>query len=498
MRLHTSASTRWSVIALVLLGLSGCSGSDKEPDRTTTDISTSGNNSGTDSSGGTTAGNNSAGDTSAGNTSAGDTTIGSTSSGEFVLQSVAPLNLVEGSVDGVNIPIVLDRTNGHNKNVTVTIAGASDEDERFVTFNTDSAQLNGSETNGSINLNLAIDDLPIMTQQRTYFVDASDGTDTARIPVEINISPINAPDVYLLIGQSNMVGFSGDGTKLVGPNGPDEPHPRIFQLNATKNNQFEVFTNETAFKSRSSNIIEANPIVRAEDPLHIPVDPNNTSGKTLSYIGLGLSFAKEALKNTENNIVLVPAAWSGSAFCFNDDGPNGQWNAQETDNPNFGNTWLFDRAVTRTNIALAETGGVLRGILWHQGESDSNSRCAGEYLANLERLAKELRLQINPDRRGVGLRQPDANLPFVLGTMSRGADENGDLSNFWPDKQLIDDAHRILPSKIRHAALTISDDLTPANGYPCGNENCIHYGPAALREMGRRYYEALQRAVANP
>jgi len=436
--------------------------------------------------------------TSAGGTAAGGTSTGGTSSGEFVLQSVAPLNLAEGSGNGVDIPIILDRKNGHNKNVAVSIKGVTDADERLVTFNTDLAQLNGTVTTGTINLNLAIDNVPISTQQRTFNIDATDGTNTTQIQVQVNISPVDAPDVYLLIGQSNMVGFSGDGTKLAGANGPDEPHPRIFQLNATKNDQFGVFTNEAAFKSISSNVIESNRIVRAEDPLHIPLDPSNTSGKTLSYIGLGLSFAKEALKNTEKNIVLVPAAWSGSAFCENDDGPIGQWNAHESSNPNLGNTWLFDRAVTRANLALAETGGVLRGILWHQGESDANNRCAGEYLANLESLAKELRLQINPDRRGVGLRQPDANLPFVLGTMSRGIDENGDLSNFWTEKQLIDDAHRILPSKINHAALTISDDLTPANGFPCGNDNCIHYGPAALREMGRRYYEALLRAVANP
>ncbi len=468
MRLRTSKTARWSAIVILLLGLSACSGSDDEPPRT------------------------------GGATTAGGTTSGGVSAGDFVLQTVAPLVLEEGSPNGVNIPIAVSRSNGHSKTISVSIEGARDEDERSITFNTNSAQLSSTQSTGTINLSLAIDDLPILAQQRTFHVDASDGTETARIPVEINISPVDAPDVYLLIGQSNMVGFSGDGTKLAGPNGPDEPHPRILQLNATKNDQFGVFTSEADFTSVSSNVIDANRIVQAEDPLHIPLDPNNTSGKTLSYIGMGLSFAKAALNNTANNIVLVPAAWSGSAFCSNADGPNGQWNAQETDDPNLGNTWLFDRAVARTNLALAETGGVLRGILWHQGESDANDRCAGQYLANLERLAQELRVQINPDRRGVELRTGGANIPFVLGTMSQGIDENGDLSDFWPAKQLIDDAHRILPSRINHAALTISDDLTPVNGYPCGNENCIHYGPAALREMGRRYYDALLRAAANP
>jgi len=451
----------WLIIGLVVLGLSSGSGTDDEPPRT-------------------------------------GATTGDVSAGEFVLKSIAPLNLEEGLANGVNIPIVINRNNGHNKTVTVTIEGVSNVDERLVTFNTSLAQLSGTQTTGTINLRLAIDDLPITAQQRKFYVDASDGANTARMLVEVNISPVDAPEVYLLIGQSNMVGFSGDGTKLASPGGPDEPHPRILQLNATKNDQYGIFTNEAAFKSVSSNVINANRIVQAEDPLHVPLDPNNTSGKNLSYIGMGLSFAKEALNNTENNIVLVPAAWSGSSFCLNADGPNGQWNALEPNDPDLGNTWLFDRAVARTNLALAETGGILRGILWHQGESDANDRCASQYLANLERLAQELRLQINPDRRGPESRRGDANIPFVLGTMSRGIDDNGDLSIYWPAKQLIDNAHRMLPSKIKHAALTISDDLTPANGFPCGNESCIHYGPASLREMGRRYYDALLRAVANP
>jgi len=82
--------------------------------------------------------------------------------------------------------------------------------------------------------------------------------------------------------------------------------------------------------------------------------------------------------------------------------------------------------------------------------------------------------------------------------MSRGIDPRGDFSEFFPEKQMIDDAHKTLPSVIAHAAITSSDDLTPDNGFPCGNTNCIHYGAAALREMGKRYYAALQRAVVNP
>lgn len=457
MSLRMSIPTHWLAISLILLGLSACS-SDEEPFLTIS---------------------------------------GGTSSGKFVIESVPQVSLQEGAPASVTIPIKLDRKSGHIKTVMLGFESDIDGDDINIAANIVPEQLNNTESISEVNLLLPIDALPITSQQKTFYITANDGTDTARFPVQIDITPVDAPDVYLLLGQSNMVGFSGDGTKLAGIGGPDEPNPRIMQLNVTKNDQYEVFTNEAAFTSLTSNIIESNRIVQAEDPLHVPVDPSNNSSKNLSYIGLGLSFAKAALPNTEKNIVLVPAAWSGSSFCANQDAPIGQWNAQETDDPNFGNTWLFDRAVERANLALAETGGILRGLLWHQGESDANFRCADQYLSNLEQLAQELRVQINQDRRGPQLRQVDANIPFVLSTMSRGIDERADLSEFWPAKQKIDDAHRTLPSKIAHAALTISDDLTPDNGYPCGNSDCIHYGAEALREMGRRYYDALRRATAN-
>jgi len=447
---------------LVMIGLAGCSGS--------------GDNGGT----------------------TGGTTGGSTSTGVFTLQDVSPLNLEEGNPAGANIPIVLNRLDGHNKPITISLSGANDVDNRLITVGLFPEQLASGENYASINVRLAIDDLPIMPQQRTFHIDASDGTDSARTSVLINVQPVNAPDVYLLAGQSNMVGFSGDGTKLANAGGPDEPHPRIYQLNVTKNDQQTVFTKQADFVSEENNAITAARIVQAQDPLHVSLDPSNSSNKNFSYIGMGISFAKAAIENTTQNIILVPAAWSGSAFCTNDQGPIGQWNAQSSPDANLGNTWLFDRAVTRTNLALAETGGILRGILWHQGESDSNNRCAGAYEANLERLAQQLRLQIDVDRRGGDLRRPDANIPFIVGTMSKGIDERGDLSDFWFDKQLVDNAHRNLPNKVRHAATSTHDDLIPSNGYPCGNTTCIHYGAAALREMGRRYYDGLQRAVANP
>ena len=82
--------------------------------------------------------------------------------------------------------------------------------------------------------------------------------------------------------------------------------------------------------------------------------------------------------------------------------------------------------------------------------------------------------------------------------MSRGIDERGDLSTFPLSKQLVDMAHRNLPGRVAFTGLSNHDDLTPANGYPCGNTTCVHFGAAALREMGSRYYDALTSAATRP
>ncbi len=404
------------------------------------------------------------------------------------------LVLVEGSAAGLIIPLELSRQNDHVTPVQLNIAGVSSTDEAFLTSNFSQLSLIPNSDNSQLVLSLAIADLPILAQQRQFRLSASDGMTSHEITLSISIVPVNAPDVYLLVGQSNMVGFSEDGTRRASAGEPDEPNPRIRQLNVSENDQFDIFLEQADFTSPNVNA-DTPRITTAEDPLHVPLDPDSSNGKALDYIGLGLSFAKAALPNTSREIVLVPAAWSGSAFCANDIGPPGQWNAQTSFDAALGNTWLFDRAVTRANMALQESGGILRGILWHQGESDSNDTCAQSYAANLEQLVQQLRVSISADARGAALRSADSNIPFITGTMSLGIDSRDDLSQFSAAKQIIDNAHRNLPNVTAFSALSNHDDLVPANGYPCGNTSCIHFGAEALREMGSRYYAALLRAA---
>ena len=414
---------------------------------------------------------------------------------DFVVRSsgIDPV-LIEGDADGLSVPLSLVRGDGAgDAPVRLTLEGRTAADVADVTHDFDVDTLDGDGDTARLTLRLAIGDASIPAHTRRFTVVASDGARTTRTAIDVDVEPVDAPDVYLLIGQSNMVGSSGDGTRDAAPGGPDVPDERVLQLNVEVNDGVEKFATASAFTSPEVNIV-GEPIGVAEDPLHVPRD-DTSSGKSSQYIGLGLTFGKRAADDTTRRVVLVPAAWSGSAFCDNEDDPLGQWNPDPDTAPALGNTLLFDRALLRANIALAESGGILRGILWHQGESDANLPCAALYASNLQRLAAALRTRIDPDLRGPALRAPDAPIPFVVGTMSRGVDENGDYADYAEAKQIIDDAHRDVASTIPHSAVSVHDDLVPANGYPCGYGDCIHFGARALREMGVRYHEALGRAL---
>ena len=415
--------------------------------------------------------------------------------GDFEIRSSQPsLVLLEGDPEGLRIPLSLTRNNGHDRAVELTLQGSSAEDVAFITASFSRLTLVPSEDESEAILKLSISATPIRQQQREFTITASDGIHVDIMPLSVSVQPTLAPDVYLLAGQSNMIGFSGDGTRQSFAGGLDEPDPRILQLNVSRNNSSSAFQSVFDYTSATANLI-APEFVTALDPLHVPRTSSETDGKEdEAYIGLGLSFAKRALQDTSANIILVPAAWSGSSFCQSDFGPEGNWMPQESLNPALGNTLLFDRAVTRANLAIERSGGILRGILWHQGESDSTEDCAALYADNLQQLAQQLRTRIIPTGHP-DLQRVESDVPFVVGTMSRGIDERDDLSSFNPAKQQIDDVHRNVPNLIGTAAVSNHDDLVPANGFPCGNTSCIHFGPDALREMGRRYYDALRSTV---
>lgn len=414
--------------------------------------------------------------------------------GNFVLDlPTAAVTLTEGEAP-VSVRIAIDRSSTHDGQVQLTVDDTAGDADGLA-FSFENSILDAGQNETTLSVSMPIAARPRQPGSRTLSIIARDGSgnasQTSQVPVEF--APTNRPDIYLLAGQSNMLGSSDEDARLAGAGQPDAPDARIFQLDVTINDQMR-FPTQAAFTDIARIAPTDQRIVTALDPLHDIYDrgKNTKSGTT---IGLGLSFAKAALSDTTANIVLVPTAWSDTGFCTRDSNrfEGMGWFGTAPDSDEFAGTLLHDRAVARANLAIAETGGILRGILWHQGEADSDDLvCGNAYADNLAAMVASLRSSIAPDARGAAARGADADIPFIVGTMSKGADGRAPaLAPFGEAKALVDSAHRNVAQLVSLSSVVDADDLVPSNGYPCGQGSCIHFGPEALRELGARYYERL-------
>ena len=411
----------------------------------------------------------------------------------LVTLTVSPVRhqLREGDENELVLTVEVRRPTDSELSVDLRLRVDAAEDLDNLDFRFDQSTLSAAVSTTQLRVKLNVGSAPIKFHERRFVLVAQLGATVKETRITFDVIPVTAPDVYLLIGQSNMEGSSEFWAKNSEAGGPDEREVRIKQLNVRQNSH-EIFSQRWQYSDESSNV--STPlIITAEDPLHEPRQPGQHS-KGGTFVGLGLSFAKAALVHTTQEIVLVPAAWSATGFCASEFGDLG-WNASVTNNPALGGTLLVDRALTRLNMTLRTTGGVFRGILWHQGEADSNdAACAYSYKNNLLQLVNRLRSEALVDKRGIAARGVTATIPLVVGTLSRGVDERADFSFFGELKDVIDSAHRSISDYIPHSGFVNNDDLIPP-AYPCGAGSCIHFGAAAYREMGQRYYRALRGVV---
>ena len=233
--------------------------------------------------------------------------------------------------------------------------------------------------------------------------------------------------LFLLVGQSNMAGRGtvSEADRL--------PHPRVLMLN------------------------QQNEWVPAVDPLHF--DKPKVAGT-----GLGKTFAQEVVKTCpEITVGLIPCAVGGS--------PISAWEPGAYYKPTDSHPW--DDAIERAHIAMKE--GVLKGVLWHQGESDSSAALAPLYEQKLHDLIARFRKELNA---------PD--VPFVVGQLGKFPERP------WSEfKQQVDAAHRTLPEKVDNTAFVSAEGLTHKG-------DNVHFDSASYRELGRRYAEAYLKMTEKP
>jgi hypothetical protein len=219
--------------------------------------------------------------------------------------------------------------------------------------------------------------------------------------------------VFILAGQSNMAGRG-----LVEPQ-DTIPDRRIFTINKTGE------------------------IIIAKEPLHF-YEP------TLTGLDCGLSFAKALIRQIPDSIsvLLIPCAVGGSSI----------------------SQWLND--ITYREVKLlsnfrekAATGmhyGQIKGILWHQGESDTSPVDIPLYRNRITQLFGEFRRITNNDQ-----------LPVLIGELGSYSESN----ELW---QGINEQIRAYASSDPYSRIINTSDLKEKG-------DRIHFNSEGQRIMGERF-----------
>jgi len=245
------------------------------------------------------------------------------------------------------------------------------------------------------------------------------GVATAQEPRPIRLPSKENFHLFLLVGQSNMAGRGKVEEE------DRKPHPRVLML--TKDNRW----------------------VPAVDPMHF-------DKPAIVGVGVGRTFGIQiAQADPQVTVGLIPCAVGGS--------PIASWEPGSYYNPT--KSHPYDDAMRRAKFALKS--GTLKGILWHQGESDSRPGKAEVYEEKLHALIARLRKELHAPE-----------VPFLAGQMGQFPERP------WSDaKKLVDAAHRNLPKKVPHTAFVNSDGLGHKG-------DRVHFDSQSYRELGRRYAAA--------
>jgi hypothetical protein len=219
--------------------------------------------------------------------------------------------------------------------------------------------------------------------------------------------------VFIMTGQSNMAGRG-----IVEPE-DTIPDKRILSIN--KDEQ----------------------IVIAKEPLHF-YESERTG------LDCGLSFAKTLLKKIPDSvsILIIPTAVGGSSIS--------QWLGDSV----YRDVKLFSNFLSR--VEIAKQNGIIKGILWHQGESDANEKDIPLYKQRLHLLFSKFRSAIGNNE-----------LPVLLG-------ELGSFSENPVNFNLINKAIHDYAAEDRNSRVISSKDLKDKGDH-------LHFNSKGQRTMGKRF-----------
>jgi Carbohydrate esterase, sialic acid-specific acetylesterase len=222
--------------------------------------------------------------------------------------------------------------------------------------------------------------------------------------------------VFIMAGQSNMAG-----------RGMVEPQ-------------------DTISNKRILSINKAGEIIIAKEPLHF-YEPERTG------LDCGMSFAKTLLKKIPDNITLmmIPTAVGGSSVR--------QWLGDSL----YRNVKLFSNF--KAKAELGKQYGTIKGILWHQGESDANDKDIPLHEQRITELFSRFRAVAGNNE-----------LPVLIG-------ELGTFSVNKPDFLLLNKALHNYSAKDKNSFVISTKDLKDKG-------DSLHFNSKGQRTMGKRFANA--------
>jgi len=236
--------------------------------------------------------------------------------------------------------------------------------------------------------------------------------------IEVMSTRINKENVWVFImaGQSNMAG-----------RGIVEPE-------------------DTVSDKRILSIDKDGQRIIAKEPLHF-YEPERTG------LDCGLSFAKTLIKKIPDgiSILIIPTAIGGSSIR--------QWLGDSV----YRNVKLFSNFLAK--VEIAKQNGIIKGILWHQGESDANEK-------DIPLHKQRLGLLFLKFRTAVG----NTKLPVLLG-------ELGSFSDNPVNFNLINKAIHEYAAEDKNSGVISTKDLKDKGDH-------LHFNSKGQRTMGKRFAKA--------
>ena len=254
-------------------------------------------------------------------------------------------------------------------------------------------------------------------------------------------APANIPSskrnfhVFLLMGQSNMSG----GVSIAA--GDAKPVPHVLKMRYAKEGEEPKW-------------------VPGAHPLH-PRRPNKKK-----RFGPGISFAEAYVADKPGVVVgLIPMAWGGRSIEQLGKGSG-----------------IYSDAIRHTKAAMQ--AGTLKGVLWHQGESDTVEQTRTDaYEKKLHRLIEDVREDLGNSR-----------LPFLVGNLAEFYGTG--LDHKAPDRvariDKIKEILRSLPKKVPHTGFVESTGCSPAARAK------VHFDRKSCVLLGKRYAKVYADMITNP